>query len=126
MSTTKAYNICWKCRISDNFVNKRENGRLVKSDLCIGCYSVMLRKIGRNKKRSLAKGGKATLTITEWIDILRSSEGYCHYCNKQVGFNMLTLEHVKPVAHGGDTTKENVVAACMDCNHDHWLRRGDK
>jgi len=41
----------------------------------------------------------------------------CQYCGAQPGRAKLTLDHVVPKARGGQTTWENVVAACYDCNH---------
>ena len=43
----------------------------------------------------------------------------CQYCG--IGED-LTFDHVIPKAHGGQTTWENVVAACSSCN----LRKGGK
>jgi len=41
----------------------------------------------------------------------------CQYCGSQ---HDLTFDHVTPRCHGGETTWENVVAACSPCN----LRKG--
>ena len=41
----------------------------------------------------------------------------CQYCGSP---NELTFDHVIPRRHGGETTWENVVAACSPCN----LRKG--
>ncbi len=43
----------------------------------------------------------------------------CQYCGSRED---LTFDHVIPRAHGGETTWENVVAACSPCN----LRKGSK
>ncbi|MCM2396220.1 HNH endonuclease [Rhizobium sp. S95] len=43
----------------------------------------------------------------------------CQYCGSE---DDLTFDHVIPRAHGGETTWENVVAACSPCN----LRKGSK
>ena len=42
----------------------------------------------------------------------------CQYCGDH---NDLTFDHVIPRAHGGETTWQNVVAACSPCN----LRKGN-
>jgi 5-methylcytosine-specific restriction endonuclease McrA len=39
----------------------------------------------------------------------------CQYCGKEM--RDLTLDHVKPRVHKGPHTWENVVAACVPCNH---------
>ena len=46
----------------------------------------------------------------------------CQYCGKQPGKGNLTLDHVLPRSRGGETTWENVVAACGPCNR----RKGDR
>ncbi len=43
----------------------------------------------------------------------------CQYCGSPED---LTFDHVIPRAHGGETTWENVVAACSPCN----LRKGSR
>jgi hypothetical protein len=40
----------------------------------------------------------------------------CRYCNKQLTRFTATLDHVTPVAEGGDNTLGNLVTACLDCN----------
>ncbi|MEE8518937.1 MAG: HNH endonuclease [Dehalococcoidia bacterium] len=39
----------------------------------------------------------------------------CQYCGKQG--RDLTLDHVRPRVHAGPHTWENVVTACVPCNH---------
>lgn len=40
----------------------------------------------------------------------------CQYCGTQPGTELLTVDHVIPRSKGGQTTWENCVAACVDCN----------
>jgi hypothetical protein len=40
----------------------------------------------------------------------------CRYCGKQLTRFTVTLDHVKPVAEGGDNSFDNLVTACLDCN----------
>jgi len=44
----------------------------------------------------------------------------CQYCGRSDG--PLTIDHVVPISRGGETTWDNVVAACPACNH----RKGDR
>lgn len=52
----------------------------------------------------------------------------CQYCGERHKSNDLTFDHVIPRARGGQTTWENIVAACWTCNmekddqHRHPLR----
>ena len=40
----------------------------------------------------------------------------CQYCGEKKKSNDLTMDHVHPRAHGGQTTWGNVVTACRPCN----------
>jgi hypothetical protein len=40
----------------------------------------------------------------------------CRYCEKQLTRFTATLDHVRPVAEGGDNSFENLVTACLGCN----------
>ncbi len=46
----------------------------------------------------------------------------CQYCGDAPGRGGLTLDHVLPRSRGGQTSWENVVAACRPCN----MRKGDR
>lgn len=40
----------------------------------------------------------------------------CQYCGCKPGSNELTIDHVVPKSHGGGSSWENCVLACVDCN----------
>lgn len=40
----------------------------------------------------------------------------CQYCARFLPANQLSMDHVVPRSHGGETTWENVVACCIKCN----------
>ena len=40
----------------------------------------------------------------------------CQYCGRQKPTNQLSLDHVVPRSHGGQTTWENIVCCCLRCN----------
>jgi len=40
----------------------------------------------------------------------------CQYCGCQPGSEELTIDHVQPRSFGGETSWENCVLACVDCN----------
>ena len=42
--------------------------------------------------------------------------GQCQYCGRAVARTEATYDHVVPRAHGGRTSWENVVIACVTCN----------
>ena len=43
--------------------------------------------------------------------------GVCYYCGRLLGSKDLTMDHIVPLARGGRSTKENLVACCKDCNN---------
>ena len=40
----------------------------------------------------------------------------CQYCGKKFSASDLTKDHVVPRAQGGETTWDNIVACCTECN----------
>lgn len=49
-------------------------------------------------------------------EILRRDRFACRYCGATAPDVKLTVDHVIPVALGGDDSPSNLVAACVDCN----------
>jgi 5-methylcytosine-specific restriction endonuclease McrA len=64
-------------------------------------------KLEREKARKLRK--------SQWW-FRQIQPGQCHYCQKSVEPSQLTLDHIVPLARGGQSTPGNVVPACRDCN----------
>ena len=58
--------------------------------------------------------------------VLMRDRETCQYCGAQPGRAHLTVDHVVPRSRGGQTTWENVVAACRDCNHRKGGRTPDE
>ncbi len=50
-------------------------------------------------------------------DILMRDRYTCQYCHKVLPSNELTLDHVMPRSRAGETTWENLVACCHNCNN---------
>jgi len=42
--------------------------------------------------------------------------GVCYYCGKLFKPKDLTMDHIVPLARGGRSTKDNLVASCKECN----------
>ena len=42
--------------------------------------------------------------------------GLCHYCQKKFKASDLTMDHIVPLARGGESVKSNLVPACKACN----------
>jgi len=48
--------------------------------------------------------------------LYRRDNNTCQYCNKQLPFYKLTIDHVWPRSRGGGTSFENCVTCCEQCN----------
>jgi len=42
--------------------------------------------------------------------------GLCHYCGNKFKSSELTMDHIVPLARGGQSNPGNVVPACKNCN----------
>ena len=62
----------------------------------------------REKARALRK--------TRWWK-QRLSRGICYYCGRHFAPDELTMDHIIPIIRGGKSTKNNIAAACKDCNN---------
>jgi 5-methylcytosine-specific restriction endonuclease McrA len=49
-------------------------------------------------------------------NIFQRDRNTCQYCGKVLPAKDLTLEHIRPVSKGGESSWENVVLACVPCN----------
>ena len=49
-------------------------------------------------------------------NIFKRDRYACQYCGVQPGSEDLTIDHVVPRSHGGVSSWENCVLACMQCN----------
>jgi len=49
--------------------------------------------------------------------------GYCCFCKKRVLINNVTLEHIIPLAFGGDWSLKNLTLSCVDCNKDRGVAK---
>ena len=47
----------------------------------------------------------------------KTRNGTCYYCNRSVGKDSLTMDHVVPLSRGGKSKKGNIVPACKECNN---------
>jgi 5-methylcytosine-specific restriction endonuclease McrA len=49
-------------------------------------------------------------------NIYARDHGLCQYCGKQLLRQEITYDHVIPKSQGGETSWENVVTCCVECN----------
>ena len=69
-----------------------------------------------NPKRLKAEREKAReLRKTAWWK-QKIATGLCHYCGQKFPPAQLTMDHLVPLARGGESSKNNLVVACNECN----------
>jgi 5-methylcytosine-specific restriction endonuclease McrA len=56
----------------------------------------------------------SNFTLAQWLEVLEEFGHRCAYC--LCGDQKLTMDHVIPVAKGGEHVRENIVPACKSCN----------
>ena len=49
-------------------------------------------------------------------NIFARDENRCQYCGEKFSTSELSLEHIVPRSRGGESTWQNVVCACTECN----------
>jgi 5-methylcytosine-specific restriction endonuclease McrA len=55
-------------------------------------------------------------------NIYRRDNFECQYCGHRPGLKHLSIDHVLPLSHGGKTSWDNCVVACVRCN----TRKGNR
>ena len=76
---------------------------------------IMWHEIESKQQRAKQKETARKLRKTNWWKGLLS-KGLCHYCGENFSAELLTMDHKIPLARGGKSSKNNIVAACKDCN----------
>ena len=74
----------------------------------------------RNRKARIRGASTGTVTAKQWSELKSYYEHRCAYCLKPT--DALTMDHMIPIARGGEHDISNVVPACRDCNfHKHTM-----
>lgn len=50
------------------------------------------------------------------FEIFKRDQFICQYCGAHPPATILEVDHIRPVADGGDNSMDNLVTACWDCN----------
>ncbi len=69
------------------------------------------------KEREKARKLKKTQWWTRQIH-----RGICYYCQREVTPEQLTMDHIVPLARGGQSRPGNIVPACFQCNRNKKLQ----
>jgi 5-methylcytosine-specific restriction endonuclease McrA len=66
--------------------------------------------------RAKKKGATGTFTREQVDELFKRQRGLCAVCRKSV-HDQFHLDHIKPLAGGGDNTIGNIQILCPKCNH---------
>lgn len=76
----------------------------------------------RARTRARRAGATEFMSLEEWTE-LRTQE-LCHWCYCVLKRSFTNIDHVLPLAEGGQHTRKNVVLACANCNMEReWQRK---
>lgn len=71
--------------------------------------------VDKDHRRRARKVAATTEDCAARIDVLRR-ERFCHWCCEFMPLGTATIDHVVPLARGGEHCNNNLVAACLKCN----------
>lgn len=72
-------------------------------------------KVSRANRAAKKRGLAATLTEAE-VQTLIDTSSQCRYCGDYLTRHNRELDHITPVAKGGNSTLDNVQIICKNCN----------
>ena len=91
--------------------------RVFIPDQIDACRKYRAERTTTEPKAEVADGDIDYYNVRENRIKVYERDGYkCRYCEKQLTRFTSTLDHVTPVAEGGDNSFENLVTACLNCN----------
>ena len=68
------------------------------------------------KKRELTMMGLQQVGVDVRVALLLRTGGGCWYCGNPLTMASVTVDHVVPLARGGNPVFDNLVACCNECN----------
>ena len=57
------------------------------------------------------------LSVQERKRIYEKLDGRCAYCGCEILLKEMQVDHMKPLANGGEDMESNMFPACRSCNH---------
>lgn len=59
---------------------------------------------------------KAMLSNSLRFDVLKRDNFTCQYCGRKPPEVILETDHIIPISEGGETSKDNLITSCRECN----------
>lgn len=63
------------------------------------------------------KQTRKTLSKEERMLVYCKMKGHCAYCGCELEYKDMQVDHVIPLAHGGEDAVDNMLPTCRGCNH---------
>jgi len=105
--------VSWQRAVTLWFLGKVEV--LEEYEDLIRSVSITIRMPAVVRLLRAVRGVKRGVTFSR-VNVMTRDGFRCQYCGVKKPMRELTFDHVKPRAHGGRTTWENIVTACYTCN----------
>jgi 5-methylcytosine-specific restriction endonuclease McrA len=74
------------------------------------------RRINRHGQRAIKLGYSGVFTAIEWREVCHKHNYRCVKCLKIVDFELMTIDHIVSMLHGGTNTIDNIQPMCARCN----------
>lgn len=105
----------WRARNSVKNAEAKRNWRAKNAERVRQAFrNAYAKNPVRFKLRVYRRRSAGNLTYLEWQEILQRFGNICLRCLKSKV--KLTIDHVKPISKGGETTVDNVQPLCLSCN----------
>lgn len=59
---------------------------------------------------------KKSLSKRTRFEVFKRDSFICQYCGNHPPSTVLEVDHINPVANGGDNSIQNLITSCFDCN----------
>jgi hypothetical protein len=74
------------------------------------------------RTRARRAGATQFMSLEQWTELRKQT--HCHWCSCELKRPFTNVDHIRPLAWGGQHTAENVVLACANCNMEReWHRK---
>lgn len=77
------------------------------------------------KKRRDEQSSRIKLKKDKRIELLEKFNKKCNCCEKSITNNQFQIDHIKPLAAGGDNSDENLQVLCKDCHYEKTKEEHD-
>jgi hypothetical protein len=59
---------------------------------------------------------RKSISVKKRFEVFKRDNFTCQYCSAKPPTVPLEIDHIHPIAKGGDNSIENLITACFDCN----------